>query len=121
MSTVATARQTHYSIHDPTILSSGNTFFISIVAVDLALQETSLDIGPVVVDISPPVVNGSVIVAREGDHVIITWEEWTFTDPEDVNIVTEFEYAIGKPYWSTYITGCIIHVHCHWLLCSWDT
>ena len=50
--------------------------------------------GPVRVDISPPVVNGSLDVGRGHDYVTVTWEESTFTDEE--SLVVAMEYSIGE-------------------------
>ena len=97
-----TAGQTHSSIHDPDIIAAGNSFYVSVVAVDLSQRQTVLTAGPILVDITPPFLNGSLQVERSGRHVIVTWDHVTFTDDEDLSPVTQFEYAIGECYFFTY-------------------
>ncbi len=93
-----TASHPHYSIHDPSVLVGGATFYLSVRAMDHALHETRLDIGPLRVDISPPLVNGSVRVEQVegGEGVRVIWEEGTFLDPEDLAALVKFEYAVGE-------------------------
>lgn len=92
----STAGHSHYSVYNPAILSNGNRFYLSIMARDFAGLVTRLDIGPVVVDIVPPLVNGSLTVERYGDSVALSWSEGTFSDPEDVDGALSYEYAAGK-------------------------
>ena len=91
-----TAAQTHYSIYDPAIISNGNRFYVSIILEDLAGLETQLDIGPLMIDVTPPQVNGSIAVERFGDYVALVWDTDTFTDPEVVSDSLSYEYAVGK-------------------------
>jgi len=95
---VSTGGQTHYSVFDPELIQNGNRLLISVVAVDLALHRTVVTVGPIVVDTTPPLVNGSLVVERFGSHVTVTWDEGTFVDAEDDQPLSEFEYAIGKEF-----------------------
>ena len=89
-----TGGQTHFSILDPELISNGNIFYLSLRSADVALHEVRLDIGPIIVDISPPFVNGSLDVRQSGDHVIVTWQDGTFYDEESLEPL-QLEYAIG--------------------------
>ena len=91
-----TAGQFHFSILNPEILSNGRSFYLSIRAIDLPSNEISINVGPVIVDISPPVIDGKLVVERDGDHVIVTWNETMFSDEEDLNPILSFKYAIGE-------------------------
>ena len=90
-----TAGQMHYSIYDPELIANGNTFYLSLKSADVAVHEVQLDIGPIIVDVSSPVVNGSLAVVQAGGHVIVIWQEGTFYDEEDVEPL-QLEYAIGR-------------------------
>lgn len=91
-----TAGQSHFSIHDADIIAAGNTFYVSVLAVDVSQRQTTVTAGPILVDLTPPLLNGSLQVERSGRHVIVTWDQVTFTDDEDINPVSQFEYAIGR-------------------------
>ena len=106
---VSTGGQTHYSVFDPELVQNGNRLLISVVAVDLALHRTVVTVGPIVVDTTPPLVNGSLGVERFGSHVTVTWDEGTFVDAEDDQPLSEFEYAIGKEFcqWNSIDTPCL--------------
>ena len=96
ISYVSTGLQTHYSVFNLSLISNGRRLVISVVAVDLALHRTVVTVGPFVVDTTPPLVNGSLAVEGRGSHVTVMWDEGTFTDPENGQPLTSFEYAIGK-------------------------
>lgn len=88
----------HYSISDPSVLRNGNKFYLSIQAVDLALQNTTLVVGPVLIDLTPPLVNGTLDVQRQGENLVLLWKEDTFIEEEDVEGRLEINYAMGKLY-----------------------
>ena len=94
-----TGGQMHFSIYDPELITSGNTFYLSVKSADVALHEVQLDIGPIIVDVSPPVVNGSLTAVQVGDHMIVTWQEGTFYDEESIEPL-QLEYAIGRSEFS---------------------
>ena len=92
----STGGRPYLSLLDPELLSAGNTFYIIIKATDLAQHETEAIVGPITIDISPPVVHGNLTVERTGDHVIVTWQNDSFTDNQS-GVVT-VEYSIGRQY-----------------------
>jgi hypothetical protein len=94
-----TGGQMHFSIYDPELIANGNTFYISVKIADVALHEVRLDIGPIIVDVSPPVVNGTLSVVQAGGHMIVTWQEGTFYDEESMEPL-QLEYAIGRSEFS---------------------
>ena len=94
-----TGGQMHFSIYDPELITNGNTFYLSVKSADVALHEVRLDIGPIIVDVSPPVVNGSLTAVQVGDHMIVTWQEGTFYDEESIEPL-QLEYAIGRSEFS---------------------
>lgn len=96
ISYLSTGLQSHYSVFNSSLIRNGHRLVISVVAVDLALHRTVVTVGPFVVDTTPPLVNGSLVVEGRDSHVTVVWDEGTFTDPEDGEPLTNFEYAIGK-------------------------
>ena len=96
ISYLSTGLQSHYSVFNSSLIRNGHRLVISVVAVDLALHRTVVTVGPCVVDTTPPLVNGSLVVEGRDSHVTVVWDEGTFTDPEDGEPLTNFEYAIGK-------------------------
>ena len=94
-----TAGQTHFSIYDPYLIANGNTFYISVKSADVALHELRLDIGPIIVDVSPPIVNGTLSAVQAGGHMTVTWQEGTFYDEESMEPI-QLEYAIGRSEFS---------------------
>ena len=94
-----TAGQMHFSIYDPELIANGNVFYISVKSADVALHEVRLDIGPIIVDVSPPDVNGTLSAVQAGDHMIVTWQEGTFYDEESM-VPLQLEYAIGRSEFS---------------------
>ena len=96
ISYLSTGLQSHYSMFNSSLIRNGHRLVISVVAVDLALHRTVVTVGPFVVDTTPPLVNGSLVVEGRDSHVTVVWDEGTFTDPEDGEPLTNFEYAIGK-------------------------
>ena len=93
------AGQSHFTIFDPDLISTGKLFYLSLKVTDVALHEVRVDIGPIIVDISPPVVNGSLDVQQDGNHMIVEWQEGTFHDEESRDPL-QFEFAIGRSQFS---------------------
>ena len=94
-----TGGQMHFSIYNPDLIANGNTFYISVKSADVALHEVRLDIGPIIVDVSPPVVNGTLSAVQAGGHMIVTWQEETFYDEESREPL-QLEHAIGRSEFS---------------------
>ena len=85
----------HFSLTDPDLLSHGNSFYLLVRAEDVTGLRSTISIGPVLIDQTPPLVNGSVYVEQQSGHVIVMWDQETFTDPEEGDSIT-LQYAIGK-------------------------
>ena len=94
-----TGGQMHFSIYDPQLITNGNMFYLSVKSADVALHEVRLDIGPIIVDVSPPVINGSLATVHAVGHMIVTWQEGTFFDEESIEPL-QLEYAIGRSQFS---------------------
>jgi hypothetical protein len=91
----STAGHPHFSIHHPQFLS-GFEFYIVLKATDVAQHETLITIGPVIIDTTPPSVNGSLSTDIQNGLLIIHWDEDTFADHEDVFELHNYEYSIGR-------------------------
>ena len=89
-----TAGQTHYSFYDSELLSNGNRFYLSVRVVDFAQQRTVVNVGPILIDVTPPTFNGTLEAVHNGDHVIVTWAEDWFLDTESG--VGEYQFAVGQ-------------------------
>lgn len=90
----STAGHSHYSVHSSLFLS-GYEFYLKLKAIDLALHESTVIIGPIIIDTSPPVVNGTLITSVHDGLFIVTWDETGFYDKEDIFPLDRFEYSIG--------------------------
>ena len=99
-----TARQSHYSFFDSQLLSNGNQFFLSVRALDLAQQEAMVNIGPILIDVTPPAFNGSLELVRQLDHVIVTWVDEAFSDDESGLTIESFAFAIGRTEYGTHVS-----------------
>lgn len=95
-----TAGQYHYSITRPDILDQGNQFYVSVRAEDLALHVTTVTVGPVAIDLTPPLVNGSLSIHEQQGHVIVVWSEDAFMEEEEGAGPVVINYAIGKEMWT---------------------
>lgn len=93
-----TAGQPHFSITNPDILQNGVELYISVRAQDLALHSTTVTVGPILIDLTPPSINGSLYVRQQQGHVIVTWDEETFTEEEEGAAAITLRYAVGMLY-----------------------
>ena len=91
----STANRPHFSFHSPDLFSNGKTFYLLLMASDFAGHQTEKVAGPFKIDISPPVIGGNITLWKYDDqgHVIVTWQNDTFTDEESG--VVSLEYSIG--------------------------
>lgn len=91
----STIRQPFVSLHSSN-LTSGRQFYIIVMAEDHVLLSDTSVFGPILFDTNPPIVNGTTSVTR--DHAIITvsWHPSMIMDPEQVEPITDYEYAIGE-------------------------
>lgn len=91
----STGRHSFFSLANSDLLSNGNTFYIVVKAIDLAMYESELTFGPVRVDITPPVVVGeNITVETSRDHVTVTWLNDTFTDTESG--IESLDFSLGE-------------------------
>ncbi|XP_061196785.1 uncharacterized protein LOC133205060 [Saccostrea echinata] len=70
-----------------------------------------LTIGPLLVDTSPPAINGEILVHIEGPNLFIGWENETFIEPEQGNVIEEIFFRIGTP--RMFVTPLIQYYHTH--------
>lgn len=91
-----TAGQPHYSITRPDILRHGNQFYLSVRAEDLALHTATVTVGPILIDLTPPLTNGSLQVEEMQGHVTVSWDEDTIREEEEGAGPIVIYYAIGN-------------------------
>ena len=91
-----TAGQPHYSITRPDILRHGNQFYLFVRAEDLALHTVTVTVGPILIDLTPPLTNGSLRVEEVQGHVTVSWDEDAVTEEEEGAGPLEIYYAIGN-------------------------
>ncbi len=97
-----TAGQQHYSFYSSELLSNGNEFYLSLQVFDLAQRFVTVTIGPIVVDVTPPTLNGTLSAVRVEGHVTVTWQNNAFQDKE--SNIEEFDFAIGKTEFGTQLS-----------------
>lgn len=83
---------------DSTLFRNGNEFYVSIQAEDLAGTRTTMTLGPILIDLSPPLINTSLVTQQAQGHVIVTWEQGGIIETEDVEGEIELYYAIGNDW-----------------------
>ena len=91
----STTGHTHYSTHNSLFLA-GFDFYVVLKAIDLAGQISSVTLGPIVIDTSGPVSNGSLLTDVQDGIYIVSWNETDFYDDEDLFPLDRYEYSIGK-------------------------
>lgn len=82
-------------------LGHGDIFFVFLRAVNKAGLRVQLDVGPIIIDVTPPDVTQPLVVRIDGDFLLVTWDEQTFVDaeqPSDVDLVVVFR--VGKLLWN---------------------
>ena len=109
---VPTLGQPHFSLSLPQLLAHGAVFNITVTAEDLAGHTSSVSVGPVLIDLTPPLVNGSLYVWEEAGHVMVTWSEDTFSEEEEGAGPVTLQYAIGM-----YVRGEGDTAVCHRYVC----
>jgi hypothetical protein len=90
----ATAGHSHYSITRPDILQHGNQFYLFLRSEDLALHTATVTLGPILIDLSPPFINGSLQIEERQGYVVVSWDEDTVMEDEGAGPV-DIYYAIG--------------------------
>ena len=91
----STARQPFASLHSSN-LTTGRQFFVVVRVEDhVMLSDTSV-FGPILLDTSPPLVNGTASVEKDREVVTVSWYDNMVIDREQVQPLTNYEYAIGE-------------------------
>ena len=91
----STTRQPFASLYSGS-LTSGSQFYVVVRAEDHVMLSDMAVFGPILLDTSPPVVNGTTDVRRDHAIITISWHTSMIVDPEQVQPLTDYEYAIGK-------------------------
>ena len=90
----STAGFPYYSLYS-SLFTTQEEFYVVVKAIDLSMQESIAWVGPIVIDTSAPVFNGSLEQDIENDLIVVWWDEMTIVDEEDIFPLT-YEYSIGK-------------------------
>jgi hypothetical protein len=77
-------------------IDSGIPFFIMIKATSKAGLETLVMMGPVVIDDTPPLYKGDVKVIVDQKFVFVVWDNETFVDEEQRELISTVLFKIGK-------------------------
>jgi hypothetical protein len=64
-------------------------------ATNKAKLESIGKVGPVIIDFTPPQYDSDFSLDI-GDVITLSWAARMFYDDEDMNILTEYEWALGK-------------------------
>lgn len=92
----STMRQRFASLYSSRLMP-GRQFFVVVKAEDHVLLSDVSVFGPIILDTSPPTINGTATSVRR-DHNIITisWQPSMIMDDEQEEPLTNYEYAIGE-------------------------
>lgn len=91
----STTRQPFASLHSNT-LTTGRQFYVIIRVEDHALLSDMAVFGPIMLDTSPPVVNGSASVTSDRNIITVSWNVNMIIDDEQIEPLSAYEYAIGE-------------------------
>jgi len=92
---LSTTRQPFASLHSSN-LTSGRQFYVVVMAEDHVLLSDTSVFGPILLDTSPPIVNGTTSVSRDRAIITVSWHPSVIMDPEQVEPINDYEYAIGE-------------------------
>lgn len=92
----STTRQQFASLHSSNF-TSGRQFYVVVKAEDHVLLSDTSVFGPILLDTSPPAVNGTTSVGSDRAVITVSWHTSIITDPDQVEPLTDYEYAVGKP------------------------
>ena len=92
----STAGFPYFSSHN-SLFQTTIEFYIIIKAIDLSMQESVALVGPINIDTTPPIINGTLNSVVEDGVIVISWDDWNIVDDEDAFPLT-YEYAIGKHF-----------------------
>ncbi len=88
----------HISLTNSDLLRHGNSFYLLVRAEDVTGWMKTVAVGPVLIDQTPPITNGSVWVEASVSHVTVMWDNHTFSDPELGGEFISLQYAIGEAH-----------------------
>ena len=91
----STVRQPFAPLHSNS-LTTGRQFYVIIRVEDHALLSDMAVFGPIMLDTSPPVVNGSASVKSDRNIITVFWHVDMIIDDEQVEPISAYEYAVGK-------------------------
>ena len=57
-------------------------------------MDTVVNIGPVIIDFTPPVYDGGIDVDL-GNIILFSWHAQSFYDAEDTTPIRQFEWSLG--------------------------
>ena len=69
--------------------------FIQVKASNKARLDSVVTLGPVIIDFTPPVYTTGLHL-QTGNLFIVTWAVTAFSDTEDTELLTEYQWALGK-------------------------
>lgn len=93
----STTRQPFASLYSSS-LTPGTQFYVVVRVEDHVMLSDTVVFGPILLDTSSPVVNGTTRVRRDRNIITISWHTSMIADPEQVQPLTDYEYAIGKTH-----------------------
>nr|XP_006820035.1 PREDICTED: uncharacterized protein LOC102804825 [Saccoglossus kowalevskii] len=83
-------------------LQQGTEFYVLIRAINGAMMTTTEKVGPIIVDVTPPVFTGTIYVeydATNSGYLIARWNENDFVETEDEEPLSDYSVAVGDtPY-----------------------
>ena len=89
----STGRHPFTAISDSN-LKHGSQFYVIVKAINQALLSVTKRVGPIMVDVTPPLFTGQLNVNFVLNQLVVSWTDDAFQDPEDANGI-ELQLAIG--------------------------
>ena len=77
-------------------IGQGESVYVALKAINKALLWEQVAIGPIIIDMTPPVYRGGLKVIMGNDDVILIWEFDSFIDMDYDTVLTEYEWSIGE-------------------------
>ncbi|KAK7493734.1 hypothetical protein BaRGS_00015063 [Batillaria attramentaria] len=94
----------HHSYHARhSGLGHGAVFFIFLRALSKAGLQVNLTLGPVIIDVTPPVVTRQMTAEIDGQFLVVTWTNETFQDPEHPSGL-DFDVTYRVGYEESFVT-----------------
>ena len=96
----------------------GDILYITVKGVNKASLEHVVEIGPIIIDFTPPVYSYGMFVNMNESSVSLSWQFDSFTDPEDGSVIYRYEWTLGKSFFCNYNILILIQNNniygCHW-------